>query len=98
MTVVHDFMADIDRGAEFLERPLDDLDRPDHPRTEPPRLSHKNPHPDQFLPSASSRSDIAIVDCLKRNSGIAITVRSRQRASPVSDQVDRACQSGLLQI
>ena len=58
MAVVDDLVADIDRRAELLEGPLDDLDCPDHPRAEPPRLSHKNAHPDQFLPSASSRSDI----------------------------------------
>jgi len=40
----------------------------------------------------------AIVDCLKRNSGIAMAVRSRQWASPVSDQVAHACQPSLLQI
>ncbi len=28
MPVVHDLVPHIDRGAEFLERPLDDLDRP----------------------------------------------------------------------
>ena len=52
MAVVDDLVADIDGRAEFLERPLDDLDRPDDAGAEAARLSHKNPHPDQFLPSA----------------------------------------------
>jgi hypothetical protein len=51
MAIVHDFVADIDRSAEFLESPLDDLDRPHDAGAETSGLSHKNPHPDQFLPS-----------------------------------------------
>ncbi len=55
MAIVHDFVADIDRGAEFLESPLDDLDRPHDAGAETSGLSHKNPHPDQFLPQGQSR-------------------------------------------
>jgi len=39
VTVVDDLMTDIDRRAVFLERALDDLDRPFDPGTEASRLS-----------------------------------------------------------
>ncbi len=35
--VVHDLVADIDRRAVFLERPLDRVDRPHHARAEAAR-------------------------------------------------------------
>ena len=54
MPIVHDLVPDIDRRAVFLERPVDDVDRPDDARAEAARLSHENPHPDQFLPSGQS--------------------------------------------
>jgi len=78
MTVVHDLVADIDRGAEFLERATDDLDRPYDARAETPRLSHKNPHPDQFLPSGEVATDNGMLGCF---AGGAIADR---HAGPVS--------------
>ena len=36
--VMNDFMTDIDRRAVFLERPLDDLDRPFDPGAKSSRL------------------------------------------------------------
>ena len=61
MAIVDDLVADIDRRAEFLERPLDDVDRPHDAGAETSGLSHKNPHPDQFLPQGQSRQTICWV-------------------------------------
>ena len=44
MPVVHDLVPDIDRRAVFLERALDDLDRPFDPGTKPAGLRQHHSH------------------------------------------------------
>jgi hypothetical protein len=44
MGVVDDFMPDIDRRAERLERLFDDIDGPDHTRAETARLGEHHAH------------------------------------------------------
>ncbi len=44
VAVVHDLVADIDRGAIFLDGALDDLDRPLHARAKSPGLCQNHPH------------------------------------------------------
>ncbi len=44
MAVVNDLVADIDRLPVLVERPLDDVNRPDHPRAEAARLCKNNAH------------------------------------------------------
>ena len=44
MPVVNDFVAHIDGGAVFGERPLDDIDRSDNARAKPTRLSKYDLH------------------------------------------------------
>jgi len=49
MTVMYDFVSDIDRSAEFFEGPFNDLDCTYDSRAKTPRLSHKNAHTDHLL-------------------------------------------------
>jgi hypothetical protein len=53
VTVMDDLVADIDRRAKGLERPLDDLDGPYNTGTESPWLSQYNSHacPNRFVPA-----------------------------------------------
>ena len=44
MAVVHDLVAHIDGLAIFLERPLDDIDRPDDAGAKAPRLGKNHAH------------------------------------------------------
>ncbi len=57
VAVVHDLMADIDGGAEFLERALHDRDRALDPGTKPPRLGQDHPHPVPPPPPESRAAD-----------------------------------------
>jgi hypothetical protein len=43
VAVVHDLVAHIDRRTVFLDRPLDDLDRPLHPGAKAPGLRENDP-------------------------------------------------------
>ena len=49
MPVVHNLVADIDRSAELLERPLDNLDRAYDARAKTSRLSHQDTHLEELL-------------------------------------------------
>ena len=49
MSVVHDLVADIDRSAELLERPLDNLDCAHDARAKTSRLSHQDTHLEVLL-------------------------------------------------
>ena len=44
MAIVHDLVPDIDRRPVFLERALDDLDRPFDPGTKPSGLRQHHSH------------------------------------------------------
>ena len=46
MTVVDDLVTHVDRRAELLERPIDDVDCPHDAGAKAARLSQKYPHPD----------------------------------------------------
>ena len=52
--VVHDFVTDIDRRAEFLQRPLDDFDRPLHAGAETAGLGQDDADHGQFSPVDSA--------------------------------------------
>ena len=51
MTIMHDFVTNIDRRPEFCESAFDDLDRPLNARTEAARLGQDDTHDN---PSAKS--------------------------------------------
>ena len=42
MGVVDDLLAHVDGRGELLQGDVHNLDRPDHPRAEPPRVGEKN--------------------------------------------------------
>ena len=61
--VVHDLVADVDRRAEELDRPLDDVDRAIDAGTEPPRIREQHLHGAVafFRPLTNSASMISMI-------------------------------------
>ncbi len=63
MTVMDNFVPDVDRHAELLQRLLDDVDGPDHAGAEPARLGKDHTQGDGLSRTTScKKSSISLAD------------------------------------